>query len=237
LQLFYEIFKEKISLILLVLVCGAALAFVLTPLIRHQNISFEGLTKDHPLIVDRENREIRVLALFTPENFVKGNLPRYHAMVYRQGGASSDALLKSFADDVTIYDALVKIGAVPGNNLTVDTWEARYHESNPAPDMRIKGTPVEVLIYWEGLENPIPIDKIFNDPGGRGLDFRFGGNKSFIPLWNSGCILCLYSCPGSKVGNHEYTVRDYVKNTTSFSLKYERLPPKKDIPVIVIFRI
>ena len=178
-----------------------------------------------------------MLAILEPEAFVKGSMPRYHAMVYRKGGVRSSALLKSFADDRAIFDALIKIGAVPGDNLTEDTWEARYHESNPAPDRRIEGTPIEMLVYWEGLDEPISIENFFYDPQGKGLDLRFGGNKSLIPIWRSGCIVCLYSCPGSKIGNHEYTIRDYVKNTTAFSLKFEVLPQNKKTPVVVVFRL
>ena len=54
---------------------------------------------------------------------------------------------------------------------------------------------------------------------------RFGGNAANIPKWKSGCIVCLYSCPGSKVGNARYTVRDYTKDTTRFRAKPGALPP------------
>ena len=53
---------------------------------------------------------------------------------------------------------------------------------------------------------------------------RFGGNAANIPKWKSGCIVCLYSCPGSKVGNARYTVRDYEKGVTRFRAKPGVLP-------------
>jgi hypothetical protein len=36
--------------------------------------------------------------------------------------------------------------------------------------------------------------------------------------------LALYSCPGSKVGNARYTVRDYEKATTRFRVRSDVLP-------------
>lgn len=45
-----------------------------------------------------------------------------------------------------------------------------------------------------------------------------------IPRWKSGCVVCLYSCPGSKVGNARYTVRDYEKGTTRFRVRPGVLP-------------
>ena len=54
---------------------------------------------------------------------------------------------------------------------------------------------------------------------------RFGGNAANIPKWKSGCIVCLYSCPGSKIGNARYTVRDYTKDVTRFRAKPDALPP------------
>jgi heterodisulfide reductase subunit C len=39
-----------------------------------------------------------------------------------------------------------------------------------------------------------------------------------------GCVVCLFSCPGSKVGNRTYTVRDYVQGTTRFRVREAVLP-------------
>ncbi len=54
---------------------------------------------------------------------------------------------------------------------------------------------------------------------------RFGGHWANLPEWHSGCVVCLYSCPGSKVGNATYTVRDWVEGTTSFRVRPGTLSP------------
>ena len=66
--------------------------------------------------------------------------------------------------------------------------------------------------------------EIINDPGGRGFDMRFGGHRDNIPEWHSGCVVCLYSCPGSKVGNASYTVRDFVNGATHFEANPANVP-------------
>jgi hypothetical protein len=68
------------------------------------------------------------------------------------------------------------------------------------------------------------------------LDFRFGGNRDLIHHWHSGCLVCLYSCPGAKVGNAAYTVRDYATGATKFSPRADRLP-KPGSEVVIILRM
>jgi hypothetical protein len=198
------------------------------------------LCQNRPLLVDKENREVRVLAQMQARAFSDpsyGSMTGYHLVVYRGGASWRTALFVAYVDDADFHDALVSIGAVPGNNLSEAAWQERYNPDSTAPDQHIQGTPIEILACWPGIKKPIPITDLINDQGeGKGLHFRFGGNKSIIPVWKSGCIACLYSCPGGKVGNEAYTIRDYVKNTTRFTLK-ENLIPQKTTPAMLIFRI
>ena len=104
------------------------------------------------------------------------------------------------------------------------TWEKRKDPASPAPDRIIEGPPVEILVKVPGRGEPLTLAQILEDPGGRGFDMRFGGHRSNIPKWKSGCVICLYSCPGSKAGNARYTVRDYVNGTTRFRVRPGALP-------------
>ena len=65
---------------------------------------------------------------------------------------------------------------------------------------------------------------------------RFGGHRANVPEWHSGCVVCLYSCPGSKVGNATYTVRDWVEGTTRFRVRRGVLPPD-GTPVTIVLRL
>ena len=115
-------------------------------------------------------------------------------------------------------------------------WNDRKDKNSTAPDARVKGTPVRVFVWWPDLPSPLPLQDLFVDSGGHGIDMRFGGNQALIPEWHSGCIACLYSCPGGKVSNHAYTIRDYVREPTNFSVNFSKVPKKKT-KAVVIFRL
>jgi len=163
-------------------------------------------------------------------------MPGYHAIVWRGGRAAGVALFRAEVTDVQVLDALEALGGKPGNALGMDSWDDRKDEKNPAPDRVIAGPPVEILVRLPGKPQPVPLAALLTDPGGRGLEMRLGGHRANIPRWHSGCIACLYSCPGSKVGNARYTVRDYVRETTRFRAKAELLPPD-GTPVTVVLRL
>lgn len=191
-----------------------------------------------PLVVDSLRHEVRILAVYHPGKF-SGFLrfvPNYHLLVWDDGSAARESLFSTPVPDTTLIAALESVGAVAGNNLTMDAWDKRKDPKHPAPQTRIAGTPVEILVWWKGLSEPKPLAELLDDPGGRGLDFRFGGNRDLIHHWHSGCLVCLYSCPGSKVGNAAYTVRDYATGTTKFLPRKERLP-KSDSAVVLILRL
>jgi hypothetical protein len=164
-------------------------------------------------------------------------MPGYHLVVWKNGGAAVAALFRAEVTDVQVLDAMEKLGARPGDALGMATWEERREASSKAPDKVIEGPPVEVLVRVPGRPAPLALDQILEDPGGRGFDMRFGGHRANIPKWKSGCIVCLYSCPGSKVGNARYTVRDWVKGTTRFRVKPGAPLPADGGKVGIVFRL
>jgi hypothetical protein len=225
-------FEALSRLVLVTAICGVA------ALSAAETQNPYGLTDTKPLQIDANAGEVRLLAELQPEAFAGGfwkSTPRYHGVVWRKGGAAKEALFIAYADDTSVYDALVSLGAVPGNNLTMAAWNDRNDPASRAPDVRVEGTPVEVSVWWEGLASPVPLSALLTDSAGRGIDMRFGGNKSLIPQWHSGCIVCLYSCPGGKVSNHSYTIRDYVNGTTQFSVNRE-VVSEGTRPAVIILR-
>jgi hypothetical protein len=163
-------------------------------------------------------------------------MPGYHAIVWRGGRAALAALFRADVTDVQVLDALEGLGGKPGNALGMDSWDERKDPKNPAPDQTIAGPPVEILVRLPGRSAPTPLVDFLEDPGGRGLEMRLGGHRANIPKWHSGCIACLYSCPGSKLGNARYTVRDYVREATRFRAKAGALPPD-GTPVTILVRL
>ena len=151
-------------------------------------------------------------------------MPGYHYLVWGDGRAAPAALFQSAVSDVQVLDALEALGARPGNALEMDTWERREDPGAKAPEKVIQGPEVEVLVRVPGRRELLTLDRILLDPGDRGFEMRFGGHRAHIHKWHSGCIVCLYSCPGSKIGNARYTVRDYVREPTRFRVRPGVLP-------------
>jgi hypothetical protein len=176
---------------------------------------------DAQLRIDPQKNEVRVPVVAHPEHF-QGFLPRwfgmpgYHLLVWDKGAAARNALFTTSVSDTDLLEAFSSLGAHAGKSLPMTTWEARHESDHPAPDLKTEGPSVDIAFQWPESDGPLPITSLLEDPGGRGLDFRFSGNAENISVWKSGCGICLYSCPGGKIGNAAYTVRDYVKGLTRF---------------------
>ena len=153
------------------------------------------------------------------------SMPGYHAIAWKDGRSAHAALFEADVSDTDVLDALEGLGAKPGGNVPMEAWDDRRNRASRAPDTRIAGPAVEVLLRLPGRAGLVPLASVLEDPGGRGLDLRFGGNRANIPKWKSGCVVCLYSCPGAKVGNARYTMRDYVEGSTRFRTRAGALPP------------
>lgn len=148
----------------------------------------------------------------------------YHLIVWRGGGATEKALFLSDVTDVQVLDALEALGAKPGNALSTAAWEERHNRSSWKPDQVIEGPAVTIGILLPGIDVPLELSDVLRDRAGRGFDMRLGGHRANIVEWGSGCVACLFSCPGSKVGNAAYTVRNYVAGDTRFTLQPDVLP-------------
>lgn len=192
-----------------------------------------------PLTVDRANREVRIAATVHPLAMnrpfgVKG----HHVVVWKGGNASFWALFVADASDHDVRVALDSLGARRGENLSPDAWNERKNAANKEPDKRVEGSPIDVLVTWKGLPRPIPLTDLLTEKGSRvpRLDFRYGGNERYQKDFKSGCIVCLYSCPGGAVGNHEHPLRDYVRDGVVYTSIPQRLP-KDGTDVTIILKM
>lgn len=172
------------------------------------------LTRD-TLLIDKRKKSIELGGIYHPSRFNAGGGQHNHSFVTWEGGlAAPNALFTTFLPDSAVYDALVSIGAAPGDNLTYYPWSEISNPRNPGPDRKVKGAPVTVEIVYGG--RPYQPSAFLHDENGKPFEFRFSGNKKFIPEMRTGCIVCLESCPGGKIGNATYTMRDQVKNVARF---------------------
>ena len=187
---------------------------------------------------DLVHHEIRFTATVQPaalgKLFGTGGVRGHHAIVWKNGSAHGRALFVSDASDHDVRAALGALGARAGENLTEDSWNKRADAGSREPDKRVEGTPLDVFVEWNGRRMPLSDFIAEKGRAAPALDFRYGGNERFQKDFKSGCIVCLYSCPGGAVGNHAHPIRDYERQGVVYSARPERLPAEGSKVTIVL---
>ncbi|MGK2858054.1 MAG: YdjY domain-containing protein [Thermoanaerobaculia bacterium] len=189
-----------------------------------------------PLVVDRAKGEVRIRAIVQPGAMQRWfGVQGHHAVVWDGGNASRWALFRAFASDHDVRVALDSLGATPGENLTVETWTERSNPTSPEPDKRVEGTPIDVFVSWDGRA-PVPLASVIRQEGAPSpvFEFRYGGHEKWQPTFKSGCIVCLYSCPGGAVSSRSHTIRDYEKDGVIYFSKPKALPPNGTEVTIIL---
>jgi hypothetical protein len=179
-------------------------------------------------VVDRVRHEVRITARVQPGAMARPlGVQGHHAIVWKEGRAKTWALFASDASDHDVRLALDSLGAHRGENLTPASWNERDDPKNPEPDKRVTGTPVDVFVEWDGSRGPVPLARLLAEKGQPRpkIDMRYGGNEQWQKDFHSGCIVCLYSCPGGAIGNHAHPIRDYVRDGVVYSALRNALPP------------
>ena len=185
------------------------------------------------LVSDAAHHTVSFPATVYPSHFNQGDgTADHHLMVYRGGRAARAALVQAEVADRDILRALEALGGVPGDNLTAASWLRRHDPESTDPDLHVEGTPVTVTLQLpDGTERPL--ESLLVDEGGAGFSFRLGGHARLIPLWRSGCVVCLQSCPGGRISNDRYTMRDLAKGRCRFRVREDVPPDGTKVTVIV----
>lgn len=188
--------------------------------------TFPSRTK--PLLIDQ--KEQRVL-LYTEVNkkSLSENNPHW-GIVFKDGKLAGKAIFSAYAAPLDFHDALIKIGARPGNNLSVHR-NGQY----------VGGDRLAVSATWPGLNRELTLQEIFSDRTGHGFDIRFGGNRGAALEAKTGCILCLESCPIAITSNAAYpsigTFKRLFSPNSLFKGRPDTLPKVDHHPVIFVFRL
>jgi hypothetical protein len=190
-------------------------------------------------VVDRAHHEVRFSATVQPDAMDRMfGVNGHHAVVWKGGKSQRNALFVADASDHDVRVALDSLGAKRGENLRPEAWTERDDPKNPEPDKRVEGTPVEVFVEWAGSKGRVPLAQLITEKNRPQplLDFRYGGNEAWQKEFHSGCIVCLYSCPGGAVGNHAHPIRDSVRDGVVYASIPTRLPPA-GTKVTIILRV
>lgn len=177
-----------------------------------------------PVIIDAEKKEVIVEAEVNGKYF---NSPTRHGVVFEGGSNGDKAVLRGLCDEREFYQALIDIGAEPGNNLTVEDMKL---------GKTVEGQKLDVFVTWDGLGREIPFADIIKSADSRTMDLRFGGNFETAKARRTGCILCLDSCAVGIVSDAAYeTGAVEMKKVDRFGR--EDVLPADGTKVSVIFRI
>jgi hypothetical protein len=184
-------------------------------------------TKDNPLIIDKEGKRVLIYTEVNGKKLQETN-PHW-GVVFKDGKYGDKAILRAYANHLAFHDALVEIGAKPGNNLAKDVL-----------DVPVEGAVLEMTATWPGLGKELKPGDIFYDKNGKGFEIRFGGNRKASEENNTGCITCLESCWISIASNAKYpNISGAKRQETPNSLfkGKEDVLPGDGKPVILIYRL
>lgn len=143
-------------------------------------------------LVNESEKEVTITTTVNGKYFTE---PTRHGVVAENGSNGEKSILKSTANEIDFYNALLEIGAVPGNNLTMD---------DMTKGVKVEGTPLDVSVTWEGLDKWIPFSDIVKSSETRPMEILYGGNLENAKDKKTGCILCLDSCAVGITSNSSY---------------------------------
>jgi len=189
-----------------------------------------------PMRIDFPTKSISFPGTIYPQRFNsrQDRNNGHHLIVWSGGGNARKALIETDFNDADILTFLESLGAQAGNNLTEATWNERANPDSPEPDRRVEGTPVDLFVSW-GKED-YPAYRLLKETSPEEIDIRVGGHVELIPAWKSGCVTCLFSCPGGRTSNAAYTIRDQARNKHSFLADLSLLP-EDGIEVIIRMQV
>lgn len=151
-----------------------------------------GVSLENPIKVDKEKGTITVLGQVNGKYF---NQSTRHGSVEHSGSNGAKSIITAFAKPEDFFNALVEIGAKPGENMTPANAQTTH----------VQGTPIKMDVTWDGADKTYNINDLIIDSNGNKINFRFGGNLNRAKDKNTGCLSCLDSCPVGIISNDVYT--------------------------------
>lgn len=150
------------------------------------------VSAQQPMVVDEASKTITILAKVNGKYFTENTR---HAVVFKDGNFGDKPVFIALANQNDFYKAMMKIGAKPGNNMTLKN----------GAETHVEGDKIKIEVTWNGAPKSYDINEVITDSNSKPIDMRFGGNEATAKSFNTGCIACLDSCPVGIISNHTYT--------------------------------
>ncbi len=133
--------------------------------------------------------------------------------------------MRALVSEIDYYNALVELGAVPGNNIKPEDMKAK----SSAEGKSTEGSKLAVSLTWEGSNGEVPLDDAVvsevRESEVRPIDLRFTGNLDFAQRSHPGCYICLDSCAAGISTNASWPTGALNNREVSFHGNPDVLPP------------
>ncbi len=196
-------------------------------LVSAQKTQTEFPTREKPMIVSEKEKKIMI---YTEVHEMNVHQPNVHwGIVFKDGRFQDRAILRAYVNHLDFHDALINIGAKPGNNLNKDTI-GKY----------VEGDTLQVTAIWPELGKELSLEEIFIDEKAKGFHIKFGGNRKASEEQKTGCITCLESCWISISSNSKYPQTGAIKRFVNPNSRFKgnaNVLPGDGKPVILIYRL
>ncbi|OEF95934.1 YdjY domain-containing protein [Desulfuribacillus alkaliarsenatis] len=182
------------------------------------------VSESNPLVIDQQSKTISVYAKVNGKYLIE---PTRHGMNFHEGRFGDQAVLAAYANPLNFHDAMIELGATPGNNVTMDNMSEKLH---------IEGQDLEVTITWAGADRVYDINEVLIDSAEKPFVFKFGGNYERHEGNFTGCLLCLDSCPVGITSNSSHPTTTFDSKVAEFKGNADILP-SDGTPVVVTYKI
>lgn len=181
------------------------------------------MTKDEPIKISEDRKSLIYLAKVNGKYFYQATR---HASVYQGGKNGDKSILTSLANQNDFYKALKEIGLKPGNNMSLKNKEVTH----------VAGDELDINVTWDGAAREYNLDEVIIDSNNLPLVMKFGGNEERAKKKNTGCLICLDSCPVGVVSNAVYTYGSVEKRSEVAFKGNKNVLPKDGTIVKIIVR-
>lgn len=184
----------------------------------------KGVSLDKPLKVDKEAGTVTVLTKVNGKYFEQSTR---HNSVEQSGTNGAKSIFTAFVKPEDFYNALIEIGAKPGENMN----------ANNAETTHVEGDIIDTKVTWNGANKDYDINEVVKDSNGKKIEFHFGGNLKTAKAKNTGCLSCLDSCPVGIISNSTYTYGAVEKRKEVKFTGNQDVLPEDDTYVAVIYSV
>lgn len=211
--------KRVFLSMLLMVLAGVALSTIAA---EKANSQMAEVTTENPIQVNKADGAISFLAAVNGKYFLN---PTRHAAVYALGKFGDKSVFISYASPKAFNDALAEIGAKAGENMTMENKEKTT----------VQGDLLDVTVTWKGAPKSYSLDDVIKDSNGKPIAIRYGGNLPLSLEKNTGCLICLDSCPVGICSNSTYSYGAVeARNEVTFVGNKDILPPDGSLVVITV---